>query len=150
MSECLKHSAICSSFRISHSLNVFKITVIGIWKQMQRYHGDYLAEVAHWLEVPLLVLFTVRHDDLRAHSSCKVECCKRQNLHVNRIKLTEFRYKITSEKSSATKDSDNVAAHCTVARCSIRNDWFTVRKRHQVMQSTLQSQLSCHKSIRIF
>lgn len=50
------------------------MVTIGTWKQMRRYHGDYLAKVTHWFEVPLLVLLAVRHDDLCTHSSCKVEC----------------------------------------------------------------------------
>lgn len=37
---------------------------------MKRYHGDYLAEITHWFEVSFIVLFAVRHDNLRAHSSC--------------------------------------------------------------------------------
>lgn len=69
--------------------------------------------------------------------AAKWSVSRRPNLQVGQIKLTKFRDEITSEKSSAAKDGDNMTAHCAVARCSIRNDWFTVRKRDHVMQSPL-------------
>lgn len=37
---------------------------------MEHYHGDYLAEITHRLEVPFLILLAVRHNNLCTHSGC--------------------------------------------------------------------------------
>lgn len=88
------HSSICSSLRRSHSCTKSQVSLCSRNHLIVRdtHHGNNLPEVAHQFEVSLLVLVSVRHDDLGSL-------------------LRETVDEVATKEASAPKDSCDMSRH---------------------------------------
>src|SRR6266550_83341 len=77
ISECLKHSAICVSFCISHSWTKSEDLGSNL-NNREQYQSNYLAQITHRLEHPSFIFIAIGHNNLGpclCYTCCLVIVC---------------------------------------------------------------------------